>query len=289
MTYIPTSYINDQEPYLEADNLNKAEQGIALAVERANAAKLAADTVKQAYDAGMLKGEDGVPGKDGKDFHVDGTVTLLSDLPPPDTVPNQWWVSYEFGHLHHSDGTQWNDVSQFVGIKGEDGKDGIIDFSKITESQLQQLRVRLEVYDPCRVWPVHATLAANKETHVPIADSNLKLVFKNVSGISCAYYLHKISNAGPSLFLVKRLTEWDATLIEGKITTGSAPLTIPNNGYQLDDMSFFAGREHIRIQISDVAANTWYSVEIFGSSNGELYIECRKHGNSHTTRIMPID
>lgn len=280
MTYIPTNYVNDSEPYLEADNLNKSEQGIALAVERSNLAKSTVDEIKAAFDRGELKGEP------GRDFHVDGTVKLLSDLPDPTTVPNQWWVSYEFGHLHHSDGTNWNDVSQFVGIKGEDG---VFDLSKITDEQLRELRVLLEPYDPCRVWPVHATLAAGKETHVPIADSNLKLVFKNVSATSCSYYLNKINNSGASLFLVKRITEWDASLIEGRITTGSAPITIPNDGYQLDDISFFAGREHTRIQISDVAANVWYSIEMFGSSNGEMYIECRKRLNSNVTQISPMN
>lgn len=71
------------------------------------------------------QGIQGAKGNDGTSFHIDGTVALLADLPPPDTVPDQWWVSYEFGHLHHSDGVEWHDVAQFVGIKGDTGEQGI--------------------------------------------------------------------------------------------------------------------------------------------------------------------
>lgn len=70
------------------------------------------------------QGLQGVKGDDGTSFHIDGTVALLADLPPPETVPDQWWVSYEFGHLHHSDGVEWHDVAQFVGIKGDTGEQG---------------------------------------------------------------------------------------------------------------------------------------------------------------------
>lgn len=129
MSYTPIYFENlpSKNTPISAENLNYIQQGVVLAVDMSKA-------LDEAWKNGSLNGKDGKDGADGKQgpvgpagrsFEINGFAEKLSDLPEPSQAYlNQIWVTYEFGHLHFCDGTQWIDWGQFVGVQGERGPQG---------------------------------------------------------------------------------------------------------------------------------------------------------------------
>lgn len=79
MSYIPIDFVDDVEPYLEANNMNHMQQGIILGVDRSR-------VLDEAWKDGSLKGEkgdQGIQGEHGVDgvFDIDAiTSTQLKQL-----------------------------------------------------------------------------------------------------------------------------------------------------------------------------------------------------------------
>lgn len=139
MSYVPIPFVDDIEPFLEADNMNHMQQGIVLAVTRSTEAKDIADEIKDMQISGALNGKDGVDGKngsnglngrdgvDGKDGHsieIFGYVESPEDLPDPTLHNGEHWVTTLYGFMHESVGGVWLKRAPFVGTAGKDGKDG---------------------------------------------------------------------------------------------------------------------------------------------------------------------
>lgn len=150
MSWIPIDFVNDTEPFIEADNLNHIQQGIVIALNKA-------ETVEDAYNRGELKGDKGDRGDrgiqgesglqgvqglqgiqgikgdkgdkgdkgvEGKNFTVDGWVGTVANLPDPTLNQGKTFGTQQFGHLHHSNGVNWIDWGEFTGVQGEKGDKG---------------------------------------------------------------------------------------------------------------------------------------------------------------------
>lgn len=257
-----------------SENLNHIQQGIVLAVSMSEA-------LDGAWKRGELKGKDGDPGKDGvdgKNFEIDGSAELLADLPPPsEALKGQLWVTYQYGHLHYCDGTQWQDWGQFVGIKGDKGDDGVFDPDSLTDEQIATLWGKLYAYNKNHTWGYKTTLTTTGQSvRFQVADLNLDLQINKTGTNSISYFFYPHNTSQPATYYVKRLSNYDMTSWEASVTSGYKPQAITTNGFQLDNFGYLPGNEYTQIQVIDPTNDFWYSFWFTGTGDGVMYIDVMK-------------
>lgn len=287
MSYTPIVFVNDTDPFIDADNLNYIQQGILIAN---NLAK----EVNDAYESGELKGakgdkgDKGVNGTDGRSFEISGFVEKLADLPPPSpTYLNQIWVTYEFGHLHFCDGSQWIDWGQFVGVQGEKGDSGDFDVNTLTSSDIQSLHDKLTPLNEHQNWSYQTYIEAGKTARFKVADLNLDLSISRV-GATVNYRFYPNDTSKPSLYYVNRLSNYDAIAWESTYTTNWQTQAITASGFVLDPSGYLPGREQTFIQVIDHSDNTWYTLGFIGLGEGTMFIDVKKRVDSKRQIITAV-
>lgn len=258
-------------------------------------------------------GPQGPQGEAGRSFEIDGKVEKLADLPPPsDELNGQIWVTYEFGHLHYCNGSTWLDWGQFVGVqgaqgpKGDDGAQGIqgprglqgiqglqgpqgpagvFDIDAITPQQLQELHAKLVPLNNDQQWKYKTYIGVGQTAKINIADLNLELrINRNITSV-INYYFFPINTSQPSLYYVKRLSNYDAVALESTYTSGWTPQAITNTGFALDASGYLPGREMTLIQVIDPADGAWYTIDFIGTGDGNMYIDVVRRATKQRTVI----
>lgn len=291
MSYIPIDFKNwpTTETPVSAENLNYIQQGIVLGVDRSRTAKEIADNINTIYVSGELNGKDGErgpqgpPGPAGRSFEIDGFTEKLADLPPagPEYL-NQIWVTYEFGHLHFCDGTQWLDWGQFVGVQGEQGPQGpqgpagVFDPNSMTGEQLANLHGRLYAYDQNHYWGYKTTVDNGKKSRFKVADLNLDLEIRRTGTNTIGYYFYPNNTSNPATYYVKRLSNYDLIAWESTVTSGYQAQVITSSGFALDASGYLPGRELTQIQVIDPVSDMWYTIDFTGLGNGVMFIDVKK-------------
>lgn len=290
MSYIPIDFENlpSKNTPVSAENLNYVQQGVVLAVDRSREAKQASDVVKSAYDSGELKGAKGDKGDEGKNFEVDGEVDLLSELPPASEHKGQIWLTNQYGHLHKSNGIEWLDWGQYTGIKGDKGDkgdDGVFDIDAITPQQLQDLHAKLVPLNNDQQWKYKTYVGVGQTARINIGDTNLMLRINRNSASVINYHFFPVDSAQPSLYYVKRLSNYDAVALESTYTSGWTPQAITNTGFALDASGYLPGREMTLIQVIDPADGAWYTIDFIGTGDGNMYVDVVRRATKQRTVI----
>lgn len=299
MSYIPIDFENlpSKNTPVSAENLNYVQQGVVLAVDRSRA-------LDEAWKDGSLNGKDGKDGVNGqqgpegpagRSFEIDGKVEKLADLPAPsDELNGQIWVTYEFGHLHYCTGSEWLDWGQFVGVQGERGPQGeigpagVFDIDAITDQQLKDLHKKLIPLNNDQQWKYRTFVGVGQTARIDIADTNLTLRINRNSTTVINYYFFPKEPTQPSLYYVKRLSNYDAVALESTYTSGWTPQAITNTGFALDASGYLPGREMTLIQVIDPSNGSWYTIEFIGTGDGNMYIDVVKRATIERLTIQAV-
>lgn len=274
MAYTPIDFkdLPSEDTPINASNLNYMQQGIVSAVDMAT-------TLDSAWERGDLNGKDGLQGEkgeDGKSFQIDGYAEMLDQLPTPsEEYKNQIWVTYQYGHLHYCDGTQWIDWGQFVGVKGDKGDSGDFDISKLTDDDLDTLSDKLSPFSNNPTWGYETNIATGQSARFQVADLNLDLYISR-SGSTITYSFYPNDTSKPSTYYVRRLSNYDATAWECTYTSNYQPQAITASGFTLDGSGYLPGREYTQIQVIDPNEDFWYSFWFTGQGNGVMYVDVVK-------------
>lgn len=112
---VPSEGIQAGDTIVDAD-------GSVFPVESVNAGSSTARVGAMLASVKGPRGEQGVPGIDGKGVSIKGSKPSVADLPAEGNVEGDAWLVA--GDMHVWDGAKWNNVGRVQGPQGERGPEG---------------------------------------------------------------------------------------------------------------------------------------------------------------------